>query len=69
MSLGYNNFDFRERLAQSIKAVNIDDIRDAYSRLILNSPRQLWLRTTENNDVKQGVNFNDPVNEFYNFSY
>jgi secreted Zn-dependent insulinase-like peptidase len=69
ISLGYNNFDFRERLAQSIKAVNIDDIRDAYSRLILNSPRQLWLRTTENNDVKQGVNFNDPVNEFYNFSY
>ena len=68
MSLGYNNFDFRERLAQSIKAVNIDDIRDAYSRLILNSPRQLWLRTTENNDVKQGVNFDDPVNELYKFS-
>jgi secreted Zn-dependent insulinase-like peptidase len=68
MSLGYNDFDFRERLAQSIKAVNIDDIRDAYSRLILNSPRQLWLRTTENNDVKQGVNFDDPVNELYKFS-
>ena len=69
ISLGYNNFDFRERLAQSIEAVNIDDIRDAYSRLILDSPRQLWLRTTQNNDVKQGVNFNDPVNEYYKFSY
>jgi len=69
ISLGYNGFDFRERLASAIKALNIDDIRGAYSRLILNSPRQLWVRTTENNDAQQGVIFNDPLNEYYKFSY
>ncbi len=69
INLGYYDFDFREQLAQSIKAVDVDDIRDAYSRLIINSPRQLWLRTADNNDVKQAVNFNDPVNEYYKFSY
>ncbi|MGB2173068.1 MAG: insulinase family protein [Porticoccaceae bacterium] len=69
ISLGYHDFDFRERLAQSIKAVNIEDVRDAYSRLILDSPRQLWVRTAKNADVKKGVNFNDPVNEYYKFSY
>ena len=69
ISLGYYDFDFRERLAQSINAVNIDDIRSAYSRLILNSPRQLWVRTTESNASKLGVNFNDPLNEYYEFLY
>jgi secreted Zn-dependent insulinase-like peptidase len=69
ISLGYIDFDFRERLAQSIKALNAADIREAYSRLILNSPRQLWVRTAKNNEAKQGVIFNDPVNEYYKFSY
>ncbi len=69
ISLGYYDFDFRERLAQSINAVKIEDIRGAYSRLILNSQRQIWVRTTENNASKQGVGFNDPLNEYYKFSY
>ena len=69
ISLGYYDFDFRERLAQSINAVAIEDIRSAYSRLILNSQRQIWVRTAEKNASKQGVGFNDPLNEYYKFSY
>jgi hypothetical protein len=69
ISLGYYDFDFRERLAQSINAVTIEDIRSAYSRLILNSQRQIWVRTAEKNASKQGVGFNDPLNEYYKFSY
>jgi secreted Zn-dependent insulinase-like peptidase len=69
ISLGYYDFDFRERLAQSINAVTIEDIRGAYSRLILNSQRQIWVRTAENNASKQGVGFNDPLNEYYKFSH
>ena len=69
ISLGYYDFDFRERLAQSINAVTIEDIRGAYSRLILNSQRQIWVRTAENNASKQGVGFNNPLNEYYKFSY
>jgi hypothetical protein len=49
--------------------LNAADIREAYSRLILNSPRQLWVRTAKNNEAKQGVIFNDPVNQYYKFSY
>ncbi|MGB2173043.1 MAG: insulinase family protein [Porticoccaceae bacterium] len=69
ISLGYNDFDFRERLIKSVKALDVDDVKNAYSRLILNSPRQLWVRTAKNKDIKQGVNFNDPVNQYYKFSY
>jgi len=69
ISLGYYNFDFRERLAKSINAVKIEDIRAAYSRLMLNSQRQMWVRTAENSDSNQGVSFNDPQNEYYKFSY
>lgn len=69
ISLGYNDFGFRKGLAQSIKALNVADIRSAYSRLIIDSPRQLWVRTAENKDAKQAVNFNDPLNQYYKFSH
>ena len=69
ISLGYNDFGFRKGLAQSIKALNVADIRSAYSRLIVDSPRQLWVRTAENKDAKQAVNFNDPLNQYYKFSH
>jgi secreted Zn-dependent insulinase-like peptidase len=69
MSLGYYNFDFRERLAQAISTAKVEDIRAAYSRLMLNSQRQMWVRTAKNSDSNQGVSFNDPQNEYYKFSY
>ena len=68
ISLGYYDFDFRQRLAQAIKAVNIDDIRQAYSRLVLDSPRELWVQTAENNSSAKGINFNDSHNNYYKFS-
>lgn len=69
ISLGYFEFNFRSRLSEAINAVTVDDIQSAYSRLFLESPRQLWIQTTENKASEKGANFDDQVNQYYKFSY
>jgi insulysin len=69
LSLGYYDFDFRQRLSETIRAINIDDIKSAYDRLFINFPRQLWVQTAENKASERGVNFHNDANQYYKFSY
>ncbi|MFA5547957.1 MAG: insulinase family protein [Porticoccaceae bacterium] len=43
LHLGYNAFDFRQRLAEAIRGVSLDQLRDAYRRILLEGREGLWL--------------------------
>jgi insulysin len=47
VSLGYRQFDFRERLGRSVNAVTVQALQDAYTRLLVDKPRALWVRTAD----------------------
>lgn len=47
VGLGYRQFDFRAQLALAIKAVTVASLQDAYSRLLLDAPRALWVETAD----------------------
>lgn len=48
LALGYMDFQFRAMLAEHIRKLNIADIQEAYSRLVIDRPRQLWLQSDNN---------------------
>ena len=52
LMLGYTDFQFRALLAEEIRSLTIPDIQQAYKRLVIDSPRQLWVQT-QGDDVQQ----------------
>lgn len=46
LHLGYNGFDFRQQLADAIRAVTLDELRAAYRRVLLDGREGLWLLST-----------------------
>ena len=45
LSLGYEDFDFREKLAEQVKRIGRDDLLSAYRRLLRKDSRRLWITT------------------------
>ena len=52
LMLGYTDFQFRALLAEEIRSLTIPDIQQAYKRLVIDNPRQLWVQT-QGDDVQQ----------------
>lgn len=69
LNLGYTDFQFRDLLAEQIRALTVSDIQQAYKRIVLESPRQLWVQTQDNDDgayIKPDI-VND--NAVYRYSF
>ena len=65
LNLGYTDFQFRALLAEQIRALTVSDIQQAYKRIVLESPRQLWVQTQDSDNgayIKP-----DLVNDNYSF--
>ena len=69
LSLGYENFDFRSQLAVRIRALTVDDIQQAYDRLIIKNPRRLWLQTLDKDGSSEGANTDRSIDQRYRFPY
>tara|TARA_R110000787_G_scaffold102680_5_gene208742 strand:+ start:4642 stop:7611 length:2970 start_codon:yes stop_codon:yes gene_type:complete len=50
--LGYDNFEFRDQLAEQIKAITPASLLAAYQRLFIDGSRQLWLVTRQQDAVE-----------------
>lgn len=51
LALGYTDFQFRTLLATQIKQLTISDIQQAYERIVIKSPRQLWVQTQDDAEL------------------
>jgi len=50
LRLGYTDFQYRPELSQQIRSLTLDDIKSAYQRILIDSPRQLWVQTHASDD-------------------
>ena len=69
LRLGYTDFTFREQLAAEISKLTITEVQNAFQRVVVDSPRQLWVQT-------QGAELKDQLktiaeysNATYSYSY
>lgn len=69
LKLDYKNFDFREQLAQAIRAISVADIRAAYRRLVLNKPRRLWVQTQDKGDINTHTDPKLSIDQQYVFPF
>lgn len=69
IKLGYENFDFREKLAASITSLTMAEIQDAYRRLVLDKPRRLWVQTEDKNTVNSKTKDSMKVDQHYLFPF
>ena len=69
IKLGYENFDFREKLAASITSLTMAEIQDAYRRLVLDKPRRLWAQTEDKNTVNSKTKDSMKVDQHYLFPF
>jgi secreted Zn-dependent insulinase-like peptidase len=69
LELGYENFDFRKKLAEAIRATSVSEIKAAYQRLIIDKPRRLWVQTKNRDSLNSGTNNNVPIDQHYVFPY
>ena len=47
LRLGHTDFQFRALLAAEVSALTIADIQQAYQRIVIDKPRQLWVQTQD----------------------
>jgi len=52
LQLDFDNFDFRPRLAEQVRAVSKESLLDAYRRLLGHSRRALWVTTRDDGAKK-----------------
>ncbi len=69
LELGYENFDFRKKLAEAIRAISVSEIKAAYQRLIIDKPRRLWVQTKNRDSLNSVTNNNVPIDQHYVFPY
>lgn len=69
LRLGYTDFTFRDQLAAEISKLTITEVQNAFQRVVVDSPRQLWVQT-------QGAELKDQLktiaeysNATYSYSY
>ena len=69
LSLGYRDFQFRQQLSVEIQSLTLDEIKNAYQRLIVEKPRQLWVQTLDDanmNNLKEG---SAPLGQVYRYPF
>ena len=60
VGLGYMQFDFRERLSASVGAITVLGLQDAYRRLLVETPRALWVQTVDASGDNTAVELRKP---------
>ena len=69
LRLGYRDFKFRDQLAAEIKKLTVPDVQNAFQRIVVDSPRQLWVQT-QGDEYKDNLKpIAEHSNTIYSYSY
>ena len=67
LRFGFDDFQYRSRLAQAVSAVTISEIRSAYDRIMLENPRLVWVQTSSDDSSLSKVSNSNFLEQQYSF--
>ena len=68
LGMGYESFDFRAQLAAAIRSITVAELQQAYTEMLLEQPRSLWLKTADSAEPSTLIDIREESSDYaYDF--